>query len=364
MPVGGAGWEPQGAEAAGVGEAVERWQPYPLPQDEVIDAAFASWPLGEPAVEPSRWVLFHADQYDQPGFPFGPLHADAGCRWVCCRDAVSGAPWWVPEGFVFLQARPGLAWPFAPSVSTGLAAGRAGDPVLLRGLQEVIERDALVGAWWGRYPLYEHPADAVFSALPAGLRQRLLRPNLHYRFYRVGTPFSGHVTLVTMDGEDREGWCFSVGSACRHDGGAALQKALLEAVQGRHYIRYLLANTTVRVDDGPTDFAGHAAYYSLHAAQLARTVLAPTGPVDPDPVGAEEGLAQLTARLGPGYPVLYRDLTPPALAAEGLGWVVLRVVVPGLQPLHGHHGYPFLGGPLWGARPAADWRHVPPHPFP
>ena len=62
--------------------------------------------------------------------------------------------------------------------------------------------------------------------------------------------------------------------------------------------------------------------------------------------------------------MLFRHLTPPPLAAEGLGWVVLRVLVPGLQPLHGHHALPHLGGPLWAPRGLADWAAVPPHPFP
>jgi hypothetical protein len=93
---------------------------------------------------------------------------------------------------------------------------------------------------------------------------------------------------------------------------------------------------------------------------LHRPAVAAAGGED----AAREELPQLAERLGPGRPVLFRCLTPPGLAAEGLGWVVLRVVVPGLQPLHGHDGYPFLGGPLWGGRPVTDWQNVPPHPFP
>ena len=52
---------------------------------------------------------------------------------------------------------------FCPGLSTGLACGRTGDPILLRGLQEVIERDAVVGAWWGRYPIEEHAWSAVLG---------------------------------------------------------------------------------------------------------------------------------------------------------------------------------------------------------
>ena len=59
-----------------------------------------------------------------------------------------------------------------------------------------------------------------------------------------------------------------------------------------------------------------------------------------------------------------RLMTPPGIASARLGWCVVRVVVPGLQPMHGHHALPFLGGPLWAPRPLADWANVLPHPFP
>jgi hypothetical protein len=47
-----------------------------------------------------------------------------------------------------------------------------------------------------------------------------------------------------------------------------------------------------------------------------------------------------------------------------MDWLVLRVVVPGLQPLHGNHALAHLGGPLWAPRGLAEWRDVPPHPMP
>ena len=51
----------------------------------------------------------------------------------------------------------------------------AANPVVLRGLQEVIERDALVGAWWGRYPLEEHDSERVFGFFHSSLPPRLRR---------------------------------------------------------------------------------------------------------------------------------------------------------------------------------------------
>jgi hypothetical protein len=149
---------------------------------------------------------------------------------------------------------------------------------------------------------------------------RLLRPNLRYRCYRVATPFSAHVTIVTLEGEDREGYCFSAGSACRETRAASWEKAFLEAVQGRHYVRYLKA-AGGGPGEVPTDFAGHAAWYSHHPEQLAYTVLHhPTPAVADAEADGAESFAALAERLGSERPVLFRNLTPPALAAEGLGW--------------------------------------------
>jgi ribosomal protein S12 methylthiotransferase accessory factor len=363
LVTGGAGWDEAEAEAAAVGEAIERWQAWPLPCDQVLEASFAAWPLDEPAVEPERWVLFHPQQYALPGFPFEPLTRQTVCRWVCFRQAGSGLPCWVPEELAYLSLPPGWCNRFCPLVSSGLSCGQVGQPVLLRGLQEAIERDAVMGAWWGRYPLEEHEASQVLATLDAAIASRMLRPNLHYRFYRVATPCSAHVTVVTLEGEDREGFCFSVGTACRETQPASWLKAILEAVQGRHYVRYLKSQR--QQIEVPASFAEHAVYYSLYPERLPATVFhRATLPTAEDRTGQPESFADLVTKLGPDRPVLFRNLTPPGLAVEQLGWYVLRVLVPGLQPLHGHHGYPFLGGPLWAPRGLKEWATMPPHPFP
>jgi ribosomal protein S12 methylthiotransferase accessory factor len=365
LAAGGAGWDEQAAEMAGVGEAVERWLPQPLPQDRSVEASFERWPLNEPAVEPERWVLFHPEQYAQAGFPFAPLTRSSVCRWVCCRHMLTGEPYWAPEEFVFLAPRRGQLHQFGPAISTGMSCGCEGDPVVLRGLQEVIERDALVGAWWGRYPLEEHDVGRVFALLGPELPARLSRPNLRYRCYRVASPFSEHVTIATLEGDDREGFCFSVGSACRETAPDSWRKSLLEAVQGRHYVRFLKARDAERgaAVEMPDDFAQHAAFYSHHPERRRATILERATWVGEESEAEREDLRGLVERLRP-RPVLFRSLTPPPLSIEKMGWVVVRVLVPGLQPLHGSHRLPFLGGELWRPRGLREWGEMPPHPFP
>jgi ribosomal protein S12 methylthiotransferase accessory factor len=362
------GWDAEAAEGACVGEAIERLQANAMPDDQVIEARYADWPLDEPAVPPDRWVLFHPRQYQQAGFPFQPLTAQTECTWVCCRRALSGDPCWVPADMVWLNAGARHVHRFCPGLSTGLACGRTGDPVVLRGLQEVIERDAVVGAWWGRYAVEEYPLADILDGLREDARERIVRRNLTYHCYRITSPFSAHVTMVTVAGDDREGWCFSVGAACRETAAASWNKSLLEAIHGRYYVRYLkqeMAAAGGKHGAAPATFRDHAVWYTIQPQLLKLTMLGQHQPrgADPFPSG-EETVAQLAEKLGPERPVLFRSLTPPALATEDLGWHVLRVVVPGLQPLHGDHRLPHLGGPLWAPRGLAEWRAMPPHPMP
>jgi ribosomal protein S12 methylthiotransferase accessory factor len=212
------------------------------------------------------------------------------------------------------------------------------------------------------------PVQSMLASLDSEIAERVVRPNLEYRCFRVAAPFSEHVTIVTLQGEDREGFIFSIGSACRETRAASWEKSLLEAIHGRHYVLYLktqVANGALKLGLYPTTFAEHAVWFSLHPELLHATVLHGAHPQAESRSGSPpESVQTLADRLGPERPVLFRSMTPPALAAERLGWQVVRVLVPGLQPLHGHHGLAHLGGPLWSPRKMADWQALPPHPFP
>ena len=357
LPLGGAGWSEGDARDACVGEAIERLQAYALPADELVESSFQEWPRDEPAIEPERWILFHPDQ----AVPFAPFTRRKRCRWVCFREAETGAPRWIPEEFGFLFHAAGGEPRVSPAYSTGLSCGRAGQPVLRRGLQEVVERDGVVGAWWGTYGIEEWPAGDVLATLDPSLPPRIRRAHRRYRFYRVRSPFSDHVTIVTVEGEDRDGFLFAAGSACRETRAASWTKSLLESIQGAAYVRRLRADRGLDWVDELSDFAHHAAYYAAHPERLRGTVLHRAAPPAGGP-SPEESVGSLRERLGPERPVLARILTPPGIAQEVPEWRVLRVVVPGLQPLHGNDRWPHLGGRLW-ARPVPEWPRVPPHPF-
>lgn len=362
--VGGAGWTPGQARWACVGEALERCQAQPLPRDASLLACHDAWPIDEPAASPDVWVLFHPSQYALSDFPFRPFTGRTVCRWVCFRVAPTGEPVWVPEQLAFLYPREGDEHFIAPATSTGLTCGRVTDPVLIRGVQEVIERDGVMGAWWGSYPVEEWDESDVWAVLGPHVRVRLWRPNLTYRFYRVDSPFSGHLVLATLTGEDHAGVCFSTGAACRETRREAWLKAALEAVQGRHFVRRL--RQAREPEQGfPRDFEAHATFYTLRPELLDATVLARALAPRPQDelLESREGLGALRERLGKAHPIWFRNVTPPWLAHANREWVVWKVLVPGLQPEHGNHALPQLGGPLWAPRTFLEWKTMLPHPF-
>jgi ribosomal protein S12 methylthiotransferase accessory factor len=361
LQVGGCGWSDEAAASACVGEGIERVFAYPTTQDVSIEASYENWPLDEPAVAPERWVLFHPQQYHLKDFPFESLTRHTRCQWICFREIASGEPQWAPEEFAYLFPRAGCSHRFCPATSTGLAAGTGDHAVVLRALQEVIERDALLGAWWGAYPVEEFRQEAAWSDEESF---RLMRPNLRWRFFRIKSPFSHHVTMVTVEGDDREGFCHSIGSACRESRQASWNKASLEAVQGRHYVRHLRKQRGTEILRPPLEtYAEHAAYYSFHPEELERTVLN-SARAATEETAPPEDLSVLSKRLQELSPVLVRSLTPPTLAQKGLDWRVVKVLVPGLQPLHADDRFAHLGGPLWLSRGLESWGQFPPHPFP
>lgn len=356
---GGAGLTAEAAELAAAGEAIERWQTHLLPCDRVWRGRFAEAeslaidPLAFP-LDPLAIPLYHREQYAQPGFPFAPLARELELDWLRFRRASDGEAVRVPAELAVMDLRPGARHRFAPAISTGWSAHRELAVAVRRGVQEVIERDALMRAWWRSSALEEHALEAVLGELAP----RVSRANLTYRGFRIASPWSDHVTMVTVEGEDREGYCFAIGSACRETRAASWQKALLEAIQGRHYVRYLRAQRSAP-PDSPRDFAEHAVYYSFHRDHLARTCLAHA--TAPPTTAPPETLATTCARLGPERAPMFRVMTPPAFADRD--WCVVRVIIPGLQAMHGDHALPFLGGPAWGDRPLAAWHDLPPHPF-
>ena len=360
---GGVGRDVDSAWSAAVGEAIERTaaglvrlptrRRGELPDDARIDA--------------DEFALYTPGQRADPAFPFGPLYDD-DCPYAEVFPLDGGEPRWAPQPLVSLQD------PHHTGVSTssGLAAGASPREALLSGLQEVMERDALMVTWLhgltgrGVRPLPRHESEvarlggaaATFDLTPA------------YSPFPVAAVMGGIRT--------RGRWRYSLGVACRDTWEAAAEKAYLEWNQGvlfaGVYPRYVDAASLPGADD-LVSFDEHAVYYTAHPDEWEPLPLwrGRSSVGEPSETGEERGvdgaLAVASDRLrAAGIRVFARDLT--TIDAVQAGLHVVRVLSPDLAPIFAHQRWPSLnrvGGMLASRYPdrvgESRFPFLAPHPL-
>lgn len=348
---GGVGTSRSNACIAAIAEALERYA--------------ASWSAIETAcwddVGPTTRIGFDEITAHSESQRTDPLLAGTGYRDEPSLAEVwrlhDGASRHVPAVLVGLTTDHGTL-----STSSGLAAAFSLEQALLRGTQELIERDALMGTWLHQLPGREvefEPAASDVTDLGGWLRAYDLTQQWSPH------PVAAVVGVVPLDGESR----FSMGLACRRSWCDAVAKAEHECLQGTVFAGYEARahpEFGSLAPDDVVDFDRHAVYYTARPERIADLPLLQSGrgvaPLEPDPMSVTDELRSLVRRLAAaGIDVLARELTTIDLRQVGLR--VVRVLAPSLTPIHHDHRLPFLGG----TTPDRAWRYPdlqPLGPFP
>lgn len=374
---GGVGFSPEAALLACLGEAVERYccqfAPPEMPLHPFDQA-------GAAAVDPAAWALFSEAQYAAEGFPFAPVGRETPLRWTPATSLTERREKLVPACMVYMPYSPREPEPLvAPATSTGLSCAADAEQAALRGLLEVIERDALAIAWLKRAAVWE------LCDVPGELLAPFSPGAIDYRVFDLTSDAGAYVYLALSAGPSDYGRLITVGAAAGIDPAAVLTKALLENAQGR---LALMAMRRDEPDWAPAEdfsnvmsFHDHARVLTCRADLLDELGFLGARGRRRFPPGAArrfetaaEALAWCVGRLAElGLEVLVKDLTTCDVAPLGLR--VVRVLVPGMQPLHGAHGLALLGGgrlaraaEVFGLEPAgvlAPGEYNPiPHPLP
>ena len=388
---GGVGLTHDDAWCGAIGEAAERYCAALGPSR--LLARVRAWTDFEPAeaVDPETLALFSEQQHRQEGFPIRPFHRDTPTAWLpgwhlITPVAEPSKPCWILADCVGLGGNDrSTGGPINVPTSTGLAAAQTLEQAVLAGVCEVIERDSFVVAWRNglstpRVDLHAHALDWLRDLL----EQHLLWPRIEYYIADLTADTGIPVYAVISRGRSEDGTVVSFGAACHPVARVALTKALLEAAMGRAYVRQLLRRQPVKryrrdLQDVCT-FDDHAQFYTRHPrywTNLRRLVnrkqLANLDTFSSPSADEHDALRRISEKLRDlGLASCWCELTTPDVAAAGLH--VVRVLVPGMQPLHGDHRLPFLGGSRgrepnrvfnWaGTTPLRRQRQVLPHPYP
>ena len=326
---GGVGRTKFAAESAAIGEALERYSA------SVCRLEYA----GEhaPSLRIEDFSLFSNQQRRAKDFPFAELY-DGTMPYARVHSLRDNSEWWVPAAVVGITGHP------AVSTSNGLATAASAAKALLRGLQELIERDAFMVSWL-------HSVCGRRVALERRYTQPVLERGGDVRCVDVTPAYSPWPVAVVggslpLRGKQR----YALGAACRETWSAAVEKAYLEWAQGTVFVSaYLAAHSDLSYRDARDvrSFQDHAAYYSVRPDEWGRVPLFQgrevDAPADAATWGAWDALYLGVEKLhDAGVRVFYRDLTSVDLRQLGLS--TARVLSPDLTPLHFHEPWAFLGG--------------------
>lgn len=324
----GSGLHPLEAFESCVGEAIER-----LSARETEEDAARRCP---PPDAPEAWLApLLAEARGDPG-------------WLPARRLVDGAT--VPVPIDLCLRRPPERRAFEPPwpLSNGCAAGPSAEEATLRGLLELIERDAVALWWRGGRPAAPIPLEDPAVAAAAALLARLRQGEGGRRSWLLDITTDLGVPAVAAVSFDAAGGGFCFGTAARPSLAAAGCAALMEMAQIELAMEVVEAKRRER---------GEAALNAVDRQHLQRLaaidasscpIVHPRAPprAGAVPAGEDATLGALLDRLGAhGLRPLVLDLSRPEF-----GVPVIRVLCPGLEaePCR-------LAGPrLAEARAAAD----------
>ena len=327
LPVGnlaGSGTTPQRAFESCVGEGIEYLSQF-VRDDDVIE-------LGSPASRLPSYAQprdIRVRRFVSEVLAAGSIEADRPISWVVADSLCDGAQVWFPLDLCY---RRGTAeQDFIPrlKLSSGCAAGQTVEAATLRGLLELVERDA-VALWWrggrrGQSIASNSEAGVAASDLLAELR----RANVERTTWLLDITTDVEIPSVVALSTRSDGFGFSFGFGARLTLAEAARAAIFELCQvelGQHVV------AAKRQESGDVALSDNDRRQLRRGAEFDTRGCSLLQPETEDLSGEgrdislsslQQALARLEARGIAAYAI---KLTRPEF-----GIPVVRVLAPGLQ---------------------------------
>lgn len=340
------------ALASTLGESVERYCMNYCDKSQTFVAPYRE--VADEAVSPELVRLYSRRQVEEAG-PDSRLtyfDEDTPVRWVWGTSLPTGRPRLIPASLVYMHhhLEDGEA-DVGRSTSTGLAAGVTLEEAILSGILEVLERDAFMISWLQRRVRGEIRIDD--DRLTELLERRFFtrHPSVSLRLFDLTLDVPVPTVTAVLERPTEFGKVLCVTAAARLSAPAAVRKTLAELGQLFSFFRYLAQRDWEPEPDfsNVTDFDYHSLLY-LRRPELIPEAFAfcrqapeiPLGEIPDRSTGRVLGdLRFCMEKLEQaGLETVVVDVTTPDVREAGF-WVV-RVLVPGMVPMHGDNR-PFLG---------------------
>lgn len=340
------------AIASAIGEATERYCAYHWDPQRTFLAK--SGDVQSRCITPQECVLYSDRQYSTFDWPHPRWTPDQEVAWINGVDVCDGATVALPASLSYLVfPPPRMEDYFAPSTSNGLAAGPTLAGATLSGLCEVMERDAMLITWMNRLPAVELKLEDA-SGIPGRIYRHYAHFGVAVRAFVMPTDLPSTTVMAISFEDDPSRPANVAGLGCHPHPGVALLKALFELCQGRpaEASRFQTKPPQGRLNhyEDVLTLDDHSAFMSQMNRRHEFEFLWQTGEkkrveelTNWSTGDAADDLRRCANELASrGHRPAYVELTTPDLVEYGIH--VVRVIVPGLQPVHFGHGQERLGG--------------------
>jgi ribosomal protein S12 methylthiotransferase accessory factor len=378
---GGAGLTREQARGAALGEALERYCCSVYFSDELVLGSQRELSAYRRALSPAELRLFHPDQ--RRDIRYSWFDSETTLCWTEAFSLTHTEPLLVPASLVFIPYYPFRRedgeQSIGPSISTGQACAGDHEEATLRGLYEVVERDAFTITWLHGLPGRAISLDSS-PELSRLFERRFRRPHLEYSLVQLPTDVEIACVFCMVLDHSTSPVLVSTGGAASLEPEEAVRKALVEAVQTRQWAKFLgnQPRPIVLEPDWSNieDFERHVFLYAygdmLDAVEFLRTPAETVDVAELPRAGSRDGLlVQARERVeATGCEVIVVDLTTVDVAS--CGYSVVKVIVPSAQQLEGDHTHRLLGSPRLFEMPRAvgfeprayEDLNPNPHPYP
>jgi ribosomal protein S12 methylthiotransferase accessory factor len=352
---GGAGLTREDARMAAIGEAIERYCSSIYYPDELLIGSYRELSRNARALAPEEMAIFHPEQRGKIGYSW--FTEDTMLCWVGGSSITRNQRVLIPACLTFVPYHP--FWTergeetIGPSITTGQAAAASYRDAVLRGIYEIVERDAFMITWLNRLSV---PQIAIESNAKVAeiFHSRLARPNLRYTLHSLATDLGIPSVLCVLVDTQSDPAMVCTGGASHLSAELAAIKALVEAVQTREWARYIGHRRKPFVIESDysnlDDFDKHVLLYGYGDMSSAVEFLtnAPALCSFSDLADCSTGtvagdLCQVKMLIeSSGHEILAVDLTSEDVGQAGFR--VVKVFIPGMQQIEGDHTHRLLGG--------------------
>lgn len=358
-------------------EAIERYSNFAF-FDSFVAYEGSYSDIGKNAINPQEFVFFSDEQLRQNKYKKFRIDNNSFFRWTKIKSLTDKKSYLIPCQSIYLSYKRLKNEPVLyPSISTGTAGHFNLNEAILNGIYEILERDAFMIYYLSKITPSKYDLMSSTNKKIKTLLEIAKRYNLEVISLDVKTDLN--IPTVVSVIIDRSGLskAVSVGLKCHLDTEKAIIGSINEAFHTRTWIRESYIEnpreitTSKLIKESSIKNRGLLWYSTKTISKLdflvgghKTTKIRKAS----DNLSVKKQITKLKKILAEkGYKIYYKDITSKYF--ENIPFKVVKVVIPGMQPVYLNEKYPLHGGkrlqtvPEKIGYPKSKGLNSYPHPF-